>query len=73
MISHIKNRVKRPFPVDLWVVVAWSTGRSLASSYLDPVLSLEILSTMGEEFENTMEESMPLQEWVSYLNTSRDY
>ena len=47
------------------MVVAPSTGRSPALDYLDPALPLEIASIMGEDFENTMGESIPLQEWVS--------
>ena len=51
--------------MDAWVVVAPSTGRSPALDYLDPALPREIASSMGEDFENTMGESIPLQEWVS--------
>ena len=47
------------------MVVAPSTGRIPASSYLEPVMSLEIAPIMGYYFENTMWESMSLQEWVS--------
>ena len=61
MITHIQNRGERPFPVDIWVVVAPSTGRSPASAYLEPVISQEIASIMGDYFETNIGESMPLQ------------
>ena len=47
------------------MVVEPSTGRIPAPDYLDPVLSLEIVSIMVEYFDYNMGESMPLQEWVS--------
>ena len=41
-------------PVDAWVVVAPLTERILELAYLERVLSLEIESIMGEDFENAM-------------------
>ena len=65
MITHIYNRGERPVPVDAWVVVALLTGRSPELAYLASLLFQEIASTMGDYFDNSIGESMPLQEWVS--------
>ena len=64
MINHIRNIGINPFPVDSLVVAAPSRGRRPVPAHLEPVISLEISYILAEYFDNTMGDSMPLQEWV---------
>ena len=65
MITHIKNRGKRLFPVNSWVVLVISIGIIPVSDYLEPVISKEIASIAGDYFDKNIGESISQQEWVS--------
>ena len=54
MITHINNRGKILFMSDTWVVVETLTVRSPELAYLNPVILQEIVSIMGEDFDNNI-------------------
>ena len=54
MITQINNRGKRLFMLDTWVVVATLMGRSPELAYLNPLISQEIVSIMGEDIDKNI-------------------